>query len=156
MTKIRDLSNEEGTVQPPPFPWVDGVTDKYRCFSLLVKVLQTNDGFVFSNHRPATDEDEKTATTFPNGGLEQIAFALLMEAVRRETFILSMVKMTGDKEYLNKYLEADEEKKMEIETELAENVREVLQKNINQMSFPTSKEILFMLSQSHKEQSNTP
>lgn len=151
MTKIRDLSNEDGSIQPPPFPWISGVTDKYRCFSLLVEILQTNEGFVFSNHKPATDKDEQTATTFPNGGLEQIAFALLMEAVRRETFILAMVNMTKDKEYLTKYSEMGEEERMEVETELAENVKEVLKKNINQMSFPTAKEILFMITKSQKE-----
>lgn len=151
MTKIRDLSNEDGSIRPPQFPWTNGVTDKYRCFSLLVEILQTNEGYVFSNHKPSSDEDQQTASTFPNGGLEQIAFALLMEAVRRETFIGAMINMTKNKKYLEEYFSSDEEKRMEIETELAQSVREILQKNINQMSFPTAKEILFMMAENHKD-----
>lgn len=149
MTTIKDSKTD---IKPPQYPWVKGVTDQYRCFSLDVEVVQTNDGNVFSNHKPSTDLDEQTISTFPNGGIEQIAFGLLMEAIRRETFIATLISLTKDSEYIKKYVESDIEKRIEIEINLAEKVREIISKNIGQMSIPTAKEILFMFANNHQEE----
>lgn len=148
MTTIKDSKTD---IKPPQYPWVKGVTDQYRCFSVDVEVVQTNDGNVFSNHKASTALDEQTISTFPNGGIEQIAFGLLMEAVRRETFITTLISLNKDKEYIKKYLEGDLEEKIAFEVALANKVKEILSRNISQMSVPTAKEILFMLSQNHSE-----
>ena len=149
MTTIKDNSKGHSS-QPPQYPWIKGVTDQYRSFSIEVEVLQTNDGNVFSNHKASTELDEQTISTFPNGGIEQIAFGLLMEAVRRETFIATLISLTKDSDYIEKYVSSEPSDQLEIEVELAENVREILSKNIGQMSVPTAKEILYMFAQNHK------
>jgi hypothetical protein len=148
MTTIKDSKTD---IKPPPYPWTKGVTDKYRCFSVDVEVVQTNDGNVFSNHKASTDLDEQTISTFPNGGIEQIAFGLLMEAVRRETFIATLINLTKNDQFIQEYLQADKDEKMQIELSLAEKVKEILSKNIAQMSVPTAREILFMFAQNRSE-----
>ena len=150
MTTIKNKSDGE-QVRPPPHPWIKGVTDKYRCFSVDVEIVQTNDGHVFSNHRASGDLDGQTISTFPNGGIEQIAFGLLMEAVRRETFIVTLINLTQNEDYIKQYRDSDLEGKITIEVALAEKLKELLSKNIAQMAVPTAKEILYMFAQNDSE-----
>lgn len=149
MPKIKE--SEKKNIQPPKYPWVKGVTGTYRCFSVDVEVVQTNEGHVFSNHKASSDLDAQTISTFPNNGIEQIAFGLLMEAVRRETFIASLIMMNKDENYIKNYLEGDLEEKIKMEVDLANNVKAILSKNISQMVVPTAKEILHMLCQNQGE-----
>lgn len=148
MTTIKDSNSN---IKPPQYPWTKGVTDQYRCFSVDVEVVQTNDGNVFSNHKASSDLDEQTISTFPNGGIEQIAFGLLMEAVRRETFIATLINLTNEDQYISDYIQASADEKLKIEIDLSEKVREILTKNISQMSMPTAREILYMFAQNHSE-----
>lgn len=150
MTTIKNKSDME-QVRPPQYPWVKGVTDKYRCFSVDVEIVQTNDGHVFSNHKASSGLDEQTISTFPNGGIEQIAFGLLMEAIRRETFIVALINLTKSEDYIESYKSSSLEEKVKIEVALAEKMKEVVMKNINQMAVPTAKEILHMFSQNSSE-----
>ncbi len=150
MTTIKNKSGEE-QVRPPQYPWTKGVTDKYRCFSVDVEVVQTNDGHVFSNHKASSELDEQTISTFPNGGIEQIAFGLLMEAVRRETFIVTLINITKTEGYIEQYKNSSVEEKIRLEVDLAEKVKELLSKNISQMAVPTAKEILYMFAQNDSE-----
>jgi len=146
MTTIKNKSDTE-QIRPPQYPWTKGVTDKYRCFSVDVEIVQTNEGHVFSNHKASSGLDEQTISTFPNGGIEQIAFGLLMEAVRRETFIATLISLTQNEGYIEQYNNSDLEEKISIEVDLADKVKELLSKNISQMAVPTAKEILHMFAQ---------
>ena len=150
MTTIKNKSDTE-QIRPPQYPWTKGVTDKYRCFSVDVEIVQTNDGHVFSNHKASGELDEQTISTFPNGGIEQIAFGLLMEAVRRETFIVTLINLTQNEGYIEQYNNSDLEEKISIEVDLAEKVKELLSKNISQMAVPTAKEILHMFAHNKSE-----
>lgn len=150
MTTIKNKSDEE-QIRPPQYPWTKGVTDKYRCFSVDVEIVQTNDGHVFSNHKANNELDEQTISTFPNGGIEQIAFGLLMEAVRRETFIVTLINLTKSEGYIEQYKNSTLEEKIGFEVDLAEKVKELLSKNISQMAVPTAKEILYMFAQNDSE-----
>ena len=150
MTTIKSNSKDV-QVKPPRYPWVRGVTDKYRCFSVDVEVLQTNEGHVFSNHKASTELDDQTITTFPSNGIEQIAFGLLMEAVRRETFITALVSLNQKEDYIEQYRTSSPEERTAIEVELADKVKKILSKNISQMAVPTAREILYMFEPNGEE-----
>jgi len=110
---------------PPPFPWgrgeqrveVDGIRYAYTTVHVVVEVCRDEIGQVFSHHRLSDEGDEKTIGDWPGGGQQEVAFALLTEAVRREALVEFLVQMSNDKTFLEeiKALEG-----AELEAKLAE------------------------------------
>ena len=100
----------------PPGPWSKGDQGMYSMAVVEVEVCRDAFGRVFSNHHPQEDADKDLVLTWPSGGQEQIAFALLAEASRREALLVMLVQMTKDKAFLSKMLalpEAEREKRMQ-------------------------------------------
>ena len=89
---------------------------------LEVHMFLTETGDVRSFHKFRSSEDEQTASKWPTHGQGQIAHALLTEAVRREAYLSTLVKLTGQPDFLKAYMEAPEEKKREIEEVLGKEI----------------------------------
>ena len=59
-----------------------------RCFVEIS--LRPNDGAMKTSHGPLTPEDAKLMGDWPSGGLVQTANALLIEALRQETYAMAL------------------------------------------------------------------
>jgi hypothetical protein len=130
---------------PPPFPWKKGLGE-YAAFVLEVHVCEVPPRQVYSRHQFQSREDELTAWKLLSSGQEQISFALLTEALRRESYLQALIHLSSDKEFLGKYAEGDEEKRQEIAGKLAGGLVEETVQNVRKMSLDISREILEMLS----------
>ena len=133
------------TSPPPPLPWKKGVTPHYRSFVVEVQICQDNDGNIYSIHNIQSDEDQQTAATLPSAGIEQVAYGLLCEAIRREAFLEVAVKASKQRGYLADYVEGNPEKRHEIEADLSRTVVEMCQKSVIMMAPAAAREILHML-----------
>jgi hypothetical protein len=136
------------TFQPPPRPWKKGKQDGYSSFTLEVQVCGDSSGRVWSYHDYQSREDEETALRFPYAGTQQIAYALLTEAYRREVFVDALVELTKNPLYLEAYRNGDSEARKHIEDRLAEGSQEVMRRTLAKMGSDVSKEILAMLLES--------
>ena len=93
---------------PPPKPWHRGA--EYNYTEITVRVVETQDGWVFSEHDFASREDAESASKMQNGGgVKQLAYALTTEALRRETFLCFLVELSARPEALQRYMEGDDE-----------------------------------------------
>ena len=88
--------------KPPPRPWERGEQDGYSALHVVVEVCRDEHGRVYSAHRLGDELDEQTAMSWPGGGLNEAAFALLTEAVRREALVEFLVRMTHDPELIKR------------------------------------------------------
>ena len=60
-----------------------------RCFVEIS--LRPKDGAMKSSHGPLTPEDAKRMEDWPSGGLVQTSNALLLEALRQESYVMSLI-----------------------------------------------------------------
>ena len=88
--------------QPPARPWKKGDQTDYSALIIEVEVCRDKQGMVFSSHRLQGVEDRQVAMSWPTGGLEQVCFALLVEAVRREALLGIITVMSGEPEVLQR------------------------------------------------------
>jgi hypothetical protein len=132
---------------PPPTPWEKGAQKGYTAFSLTVDVCEDEFGRVWSGHSFESDTDEETALQLKNGGAPQVAYALLTEAMRREVFVLMLMRMSQDPEFLQQWRDADEEVKRGLEAELGFAARQVMTDTLSKMVAGVGREILTMLSE---------
>lgn len=114
-------------------------------FTLTVNICLGPNGEVLSNHNFTSSDDSETAKQWSGGGLRQVAHALLTEAVRREAFTSLIVKMSADPEYLQNYLKATPEERKALETEMSIKVQEVLTRNLQKMTLPSTQEAFQMI-----------
>lgn len=113
--------------------------------TLTVNIRLGPNGEILSNHNFTSSDDSEIAKQWSGGGLRQIAHALLTEAVRREAFTSLIVKMSADPEYLQNYLKATPEERKVLETEMSVLVQEVLTRNLQKMSLPSTQEAFQMI-----------
>jgi len=127
--------------QPPKFPWVKGAQPDYRAFILRVGVCQDNDKNVWSYSDLEDEMDKQTCNSLPSYGVEQIAFGLLCEAVRREAYLQILMRLSNDNDYLAKYNspEADE-----MRQELTAALAKSLHGSIDRMAADAAGEVLSM------------
>lgn len=92
---------------PPSHPWRED-DPTYRLTQLLVKVIETDKGWVFSEHDYASEQDARTASEMRGHGVKQIAYALTTEAFRREGFLCLLAEMTKHADVLKWYTEGDD------------------------------------------------
>ena len=72
---------------PPPGPWQKGQHAEYGLAVAEVIVIRDKSGRVFSKHQLQDDGDVGVVQDWPSCGIEQMAFALLTEATRREALL---------------------------------------------------------------------
>ena len=69
---------------------------KVETAKLLVEMKLRADGALWTSHRPASPGDLERITGWPSGGLNQMAHALFVEFLRRETYTLVISKMANE------------------------------------------------------------
>ena len=98
--------NAKNLASPPPAPWKTGRTEPtkdqagYEALAIEVHVAMDDLKQIHSYHNLVTPEDQAVAMSWPGGGQEHIAYALLTEATRREAILAVLVNMTNDTEFL--------------------------------------------------------
>ena len=112
---------------------------------LEVHLLLTETGDIKSFHKFRSPEDEQTASEWPSHGQGQIAHGLLTEAVRREAYLSTLVKMTGQPDLLQTYKESPEDRKREIEEILGKEVQVIVAKTVEKMGSDAARGVLKMM-----------
>jgi hypothetical protein len=118
--------------QPPALPWTKGDHGSYSMVKVEVEVCRDEFGRVYTLHRLQDETDRETVMKWPSGGQEQIAFALLLEAVRREAVLGVLLELTKDKEFLSQLDGLPN--KGEVLTGLAERVQTQMDRTIRRVS----------------------
>ena len=135
---------------PPPGPWKKGKGEDYTAFVMEVHICETYPRkpvrMVYTHHDFQSEEDQEIARGLISAGEEQIAHALLLNAMRREGFIEALIQFQKDKGYIDRYAEADEDGKREMEIELATKVATVISRSVRKMTPEVARETLTMMS----------
>lgn len=131
--------------RPPDQPWDKGHHEAYTCLTIEVKVCQDANGRVWSIHDFQSPEDMKLAGMLQQGGVKQVAFALLTEAIRREAFLDVLAAMSENPEYVVKWLQGTPEEKQKIEHDLAVSMIRMMNASSRKMALGIAKETLAMI-----------
>jgi hypothetical protein len=136
---------------PPPPPWVKGKGEDYAAFVIEVHICETYPRqpvrMVYSHHDFQSDLDQETARGLISAGEEQIAYALLLNAVRREGFIEALIQFQQDNECIDRYAAADADERRDLEMELAAKMVTMLSRSIRKMAPEVARETLVMMSE---------
>lgn len=141
-----------GPTSPPPHPWEK--RKGYACVDLRVRLVETPEGWVFSEHDFATPEDEKTVLA--QGGHKQIAYALTTEALRRETFVCLLVAMSREPRVLEWYAKGDESYRQSIENQVSNAALATLMGLAQKMLPGISKEVIHMALSQKGDSNSSP
>lgn len=131
--------------QPPERPWIKGVQPEYRMFSIVVNVLQDNDGNLWSEHDLEGQQDQDTCDTLPTKGLEQSSFGLFCESIRRESFLQAVLWFSENPAMLDAYRNGDPKVQADIESALSSRTRAAFDRSLYRTIAGASKEILHLL-----------
>lgn len=132
----------------PPTPWTKGKHEGHSVFNLEVEICEVDKGgvrMVFTQHDFQSVADEKVCRALKSMGEEQIAYALLLNALRREMFIETLLHIQQDPTFLSSYKEADEEEQRNREVEVAAKMVTTLDRAIRKMAPEVAREILAMV-----------
>lgn len=90
--------------------WRKGRSPGFEVVAVEVLVRRDEHGRVISAHDLQTDEGREIVVGWPSGGMEQVAFALLVEAVKREALLDVILRASHDSNFVEKWksLGADE------------------------------------------------
>ncbi len=119
--------------QSPAKPWQHGKQPTYTALQLTVNLCQDEFGNVWSDHDFATPSDQEVADGLPQGGVPQVAHALLTEAVRREVFTSALVLMSHDPALFALGLAPDGDRRKLLTIDLEKAVQHVLASTVNKM-----------------------
>jgi len=129
----------------PPLPWKKGKSQDYTAFQLVVNVCQDEQGNVWSEHDFLSDEDQELARGLSQGGVPQIAHALLTEAVRRETFMCALIMQSKDPEFFQGWVKGTGEEKVAHEEQLGGYAQHVITRTLEKMGHRAAAGILAMM-----------
>lgn len=131
-----------------------GIQEKYTATSLTVNICQDQFDRVWSGHYFSSPTAEEAALTLPQGGVKQIAFGLLVEALRRELFVDVLVALSQNSGYVAEWSSAEEATQRNIEKELGAAALQVMSRTIEKMAPNCAREVLTMLSPTPPLQTN--
>lgn len=96
---------------------------------LVVEVHIRRDpaGRIHSNHTLRGESDQAIAMSWPGGGQEQIAFALLVEAIRREAIVEVLLCMSQDPQFIPRMSEGLEDLTREMTGKLKAQLAHTLE-----------------------------
>lgn len=104
-------------INPPPQPWQKGSHGSHSVLGIEVQVCRDAEGRVFSCHQLQGADDLTVAMSWPGGGQEEVGFALLAEAVRREALLEMLLLVSKDASFPQRFEGMSFEEK---ETQIAE------------------------------------
>jgi len=119
--------------QSPPKPWQRGKQPTYTALQLTLNICQDEFGNVWSDHDFASPGDQEISNRLPQGGIPQVAHALLTEAVRREVFTSALIHMSQEPAFLSRWMAAEEAGRKVLEEELVRAAWHVLSMTIGKM-----------------------
>ena len=120
-----------------PDKWVKGQheSEDHDVIVLEVVVLrERSTGRVYSTHRAQAESDEQVALSWPSGGLEQAAYALLAEAIRREAVLDVILEASRDPGLKARYQEASPEGRKAVASRLSSLLRESMSRTTARLS----------------------
>lgn len=122
-------------------PWRKGTHPEYEAFVIEVHVRKDQDGHVHS-FRGLQDATDYATTEKMKGshGMQESAWALLMESVRAELMLQVLVNLTQKPEFKEKLL--DENLQKEIEEELSKTTLEQLHRGLEEITLPLVREAM--------------
>lgn len=129
-------------LKPPPGPWVKGQHEEYSAFVIEVTICQNNFNQVFSTHKLQEEVDAEITKAMPSMGMEQAAFGLLTEAIRREVLLQALIHVSQDQQMVERYLGGTEEEQKGIEEVLGAKATQIIQENVSRMMPQIAKEIM--------------
>ena len=109
--------------QPPKFPWAKGNHESYGAVVVEVHVCKDEHHRVFSMHQLQGPLDRETALKWPSGGQEQVAYALLMETLRREAMLEILIRMSKEPTLPARLLTMTEDERGKVTTEMVDNLK---------------------------------
>jgi hypothetical protein len=109
--------------------------------NLTISIRQDKDGGIQSRHDFQARQDIETALAWPNCGVQQIAFALLIEALKQELFVDVLVKQTRE-DLLGAWQTGSEDAKLALEGQLCEVALGVMAKTGAKLAPELAKGIL--------------
>ena len=94
--------------QPPPTPWTKGAHSDYTAFVIEVHVCRDREGNVHSARKLQSEEDEAAVQNLGNArGMEEGSFGLLVESIRQEAMLQTLVKFSNDSEFKENLLNGE-------------------------------------------------
>ena len=120
--------------QPPERPWTKGKHEDHEVLHLVLEICQDSHGRVFSHHRPEEPVDANMAFSWRSGGLEQTAFALLTESVRREAVLEILLLASNKPDLYKRLLDAKGKDRETLIADLTKRLEFQLQGTISKLS----------------------
>jgi hypothetical protein len=140
-------------MEPPKRPWTrEG--DGYTLAELTVKIVEDEQGWVFSEHDFASPEDAESIARMRNGGAKQLAYGLTTEALRREAFLCLLVEMSARPESLACYVDGSENERRGLERRIAGGALATFMGIAQKMLPDIAREVLHMATQQAKGAKN--
>lgn len=118
--------------------WPIGLSENGHGARIVVHLVMDAKGGMHSKHEPMSEIDVKALRDMPGGGMNQAALALLVEAVRRETFTSALAMLKNDAAILDTVTP-------ELEAKLAQVVLDQVVQNASAMVSLAAKQVLAML-----------
>lgn len=103
--------------------WTKGRHDDHDVVVIEVHVRRDANGRVLSAHAPQDTADQETLLSWPSGGMEQVGFALLAEATRREAMIDVLLQASKDPAFLPWWRSAGEAERDAALAKMARGMR---------------------------------
>jgi hypothetical protein len=89
-------------------PWTKGENPEYSAFVIEVHVRKDRSGALRSFRRLQDDQDERVSASFGmTGGMEEGAWALIVESVRAEAMLQVLVQLSNDPDFKKKLVGAE-------------------------------------------------
>lgn len=110
----------------------------------ITETIENTVRMVSSTHDFLTPKDRETSMGMKSYGLEQIAFALLTEAIRREAYLQFLIQQVENPNFLKSYTELEEEDAEIFVAKFAKTLTKALSNNVENMAEQVTKEILEM------------
>lgn len=132
-------------MRSPKKPWKHGKQPGYIALRLTVNICQDEFGNVWSDHTFATPEDEALAADLKHKGPPEIAHALMSEALRREAFMLTLLKVSADPQFLQQWGQASKEDRALLQKKLEKGMVDVVHKTAEKNAAGVVEGVLTML-----------
>lgn len=133
--------------KPPQLPWPIGVNPEYTATSLEVHLCEDKTGRVWSYHDFVSPEAEQAASQLRHHGVQQIAYALLTEAIRREVFVVALTELSKNPQMLEDYRRGEAVTRRYTETQLSDAAQLVIQRTLAKMGSDIAREVLAMMTE---------
>lgn len=115
---------------PPPAEWVKGQHPDHDVVCVEVLLRRDAHGRVYTEHHLQDAGDHEIVMRWPSGGLEQVAFALLAEAVRREAVLDLALQISQEPTFLDRWAAATEDERAESVGRMTDALRATVQQTV--------------------------